>query len=166
MSFYESFNNAGFRAVHWTDSEGNFVGKLMLEALATGRKLFSFLGGYNVFTQMDVCIPDKNLCFFPQSTLFELLYRQYPQAKFILNYRNTESHVKSINSWGGLRERLRLFDITDLTGFIEDHNRNIREFFTGRYNFLAFDIESDTQEKLSEFVGKTIKLIHINKSAA
>jgi len=164
MSFTESFNAAGFRAVHWADKDGHYVGGLMLMALTRGKKLFHHLSDYDVFTQMDICLPDEDICFFPQCSVFELIYRQYPEAKFILNYRNIENHVKSICSWGGLKERLRMCGITDLYEFIFSHNRNIREFFSGKPNFLEYDIENDGQEKLSEFVGKPIKLVHINKS--
>jgi len=123
------------------------------------------LSEYNVFTQMDVCLPDKNICLFPQSDLFELIYRQYPDALFVLNYRNTFNHVNSICSWGGLKERLRLFDIIDLPAFIDDHNEKIRNFFSGKTNFLEFNIESDTNEKLCSFINSPIELVHINKSA-
>jgi len=165
MSFTESFNAAGYRAVHWTNHTGEYVGELMLQALREGKKLFNYLSDYNVFTQMDVCLPDKNICLFPQSDLVELIYRQYPDALFVLNYRNTFNHVNSICSWGGLKERLRLFDIIDLPAFIDDHNEKIRNFFSGKANFIEFNIESDTEEKLSSFIKSPIELVHINKSA-
>lgn len=164
MSFTQSFNAAGFRAVHWVNDAGEYVGELMLRALREGKKMFHYLSEYNVLTQMDVCLPDKNICLFPQSDLYELIYRQYPKASFILNHRTTENHVKSIYSWGGLRERLRLFGITDLTSFVEQHNKNIRDFFCGKPNFIEFSIESDGNEKISQFVGIHIELVHINKT--
>lgn len=166
MSFTESFRNAGFNPVHWTNDKGEYVAELILKAIREGKNLLHYVSQYDVITQMDLIMPDKGIFFFPQVGWYWNLYLQYPEAKFILNTRDVNRQVESIKAWGDLQHRFECFGVTDLHEFITDHYRRIRHFFFiyGKGNFLEFDIENDSNEKLSKFVGRDINLIHINKT--
>lgn len=132
---------------------------------------------YDAFTQMDVCTDDS--CIFPQVTMLEELTTQNPDAKFILNSRDTVKHTNSIMRWCNYLERLSNFDIKhfpkkktsfeDVHYWIKSHNQDIRDFFGQRPNihFIEIDFEDvDIDSKLQTFLGITtgIKFPKINVS--
>jgi hypothetical protein len=163
MSLTQAFNDVNINAGHWATESGSYIGELMIEALKANKPLFYFLPQYEAFTQMDVCNLDRGLCIFPQVHLFELLYRQYPDSMFILNYRNIDDHIRNICNWGNLKNRMCHFGIENLEEFISDHYRNIRRFFAGKQNFVEFDIDDKNKDAiLSGFLKIKIHLPHIN----
>ncbi len=166
MSFTQSFKEAGFNPVHWMTSDNEYVAELILLAIKEHKPLLSYLVGYDVFTQMDLIQPERGIMFFPQVGWYWNLYLQYPNAKFILNTRSLENHAESIAHWGDLKQRFEYFGITDLRRFISEHNKRIINFFKvygDKSNFVEFDIERDSDDKLSAFIGREIKMCHINK---
>lgn len=163
VSFTEAFKEAGYKPANWINND-QYFGELILKAVKEGKDVFYYFDDHDCVTEMNVCIPERNICFFPQSCLFELIFRQYPDALYILNYRDISTHVKSILNWGDLAERMAHFGITDLDSFITNHNATIRKYFINKKNFLNFDIERDNSEKLSDFIGRKIELPHLNKT--
>ena len=144
------------------------AGYLMSLAYQKNKSLLYFINNrYTIFTQMDLCYKgvDPNLCIWPQLTWFKLLYYQYPDSLFILNYRNIENHIKSINNWYDMRQRFIEYDIpglpkgigvndTDIKNWILLHYHNVEEFF-GKYSpqsLLTYDIEQDNVTKLEQFL--------------
>lgn len=167
MSFTQSFENAGLKSAHWTNDSGDHVAELILKAIKESKPLLTYLSEYDTITQMDLIQPERGLFFFPQIGWYWNLYLQYPNAKFILNTRSLDEHVESISNWQDLKQRFEYFGITDLRKFISDHNKRIINFFkvyNDKNNFIEFNIESDGDSKLSRFVGREVKLVHINKT--
>jgi len=165
LSLTEAFNSVGYNAAHWGDKYGPF-GPVVLDAIQRGVPMLRYITamGYDAFTQLDYCNTKTGFCFFPQVYLYDVLYRQYPDAYFILNYRPLDKHDRSIRAWGDYADRLAYFGIRNIGSFINDHNKTIAKFFLGKERFLMFDIETDGDEKLSNFIGKEIKIPHLNKT--
>lgn len=161
-SFTAAFRAAGMRVAYWVNDRGDFYADLVLKAFIEGKDLLHFIQEYDAYTHIDLITWDR--CILPHVNCAEALADQYPDAKFILNYRDIEHHIRSIQNWGDLAGRLAHHGYTDLRSFIERHHDRIREHYQSMPNFIDFNIERDHSEKLSEFLGMEIHLPHENKT--
>ena len=131
---------------------------------------------FTVFAQMDILENEHGLNVWPQMMWYRLLYDQYPDALFILNYRDLDRHIRSINNWNDLRARLIWNDIpglprgrgwrdSELKEWMLTHYCNVERFFMEKAprSFLKYDIERDSVVKLEDFLkcsGVTIPHTH------
>ena len=119
----------------------------------------------NVYAQMDVVEKEPGLNIWPQLSYFRLLLEQYPDALFILNYRDLDRHIRSINNWKDLRARIIWNDVpglprgrgwrdTELKEWILTQYCDVERFFMANapHSFLKYDIERDTVLKLEHFL--------------
>lgn len=156
----------GYKTAHWKVKEG-FVGQLMYKAYNEKKDILYYLKGYNAFTQMDVCY--RGINYWPQLKLYKEIYKQYPNALYILNYRNFNNHLRSISKWGDLRKRISTANFKGKNSnkifeeWIEKHYKNIREFFGDKLNFIEFDIENGNKEKLATFLGVN-NIVYVRKN--
>jgi len=163
MSLTKAFEGAGYRTAHWQTDSGEYVGYNIRRAFCDGERLLHYLSDYDVITQMDVCLPEVS--FFPQCFLYRDFAYQYPDALFVLNTRDIASQVKSIANWGDMLDRFKKYGIEDPGKFIYSHNNRVRDFFRGRgIAFLEFDIEVDLPSRLSDFIGHSLSIEHLNKT--
>src|ERR1044072_3920188 len=163
-SFTEALRTIGYNVAFWVNDKNEFFAELVFKAYSEGKKLLHYLSEYDAITQMDLISIEKSVCLFPKSVFYKELYEQCPDSKFILNYRNIEHHVRSICNWKNMQERFAYFNIPDIGKFIESHNEKIRAFYKGKPNFLEFDIENDSLEKLSQFLNVPVIFPHANKT--
>ena len=159
LSFYESLKIAGFKTAHYYNSDGKIIGDLISMALAEGKKLLHYVDSFDAITQMDCYRYESFIC--PQ-TLYWIFDKQYPGTKFILNTRNFSDHIRSIAYWGDLIHRMN--GHIDVPAFFASHYNGVRRYFRHRDNFIEYNLDSDKEEKLSSFLGREIKLVHINKT--
>eukprot|EP00401_Gymnodinium_catenatum_P018033 CAMPEP_0117540090 /NCGR_PEP_ID=MMETSP0784-20121206/43320_1 /TAXON_ID=39447 /ORGANISM="" /LENGTH=274 /DNA_ID=CAMNT_0005336735 /DNA_START=248 /DNA_END=1070 /DNA_ORIENTATION=- len=128
-----------------------FVGHLMVEASAMGLAPLALLPGWvNAVTQMDCWWieevsegPQLARSHFPQVTLLERLAESYPTAKFILNFRDTDSWLRSVATYGPMRQILREAEVPGLPSgeggedrelalWFEQHVERVRAYFAQR----------------------------------
>lgn len=156
MSFQNLFEAMNIKSAHWQVTEG-YVGELIYKARSENKKLLHYLHNYEAVTQMDICL-SQHLNFWPQIDLTEEIAYQYPTSTFILHTRNPEHILKSVKKWGNLYQRIldfrefhgseTLSDDEKIIFWIDEHYRHVRKVFSGRTNFIEFDIENDSIEKL------------------
>lgn len=164
VSFAESLNNVGIRACHYYDSNGDVAAHSVLRAIREGKKLFHYLEeqGFKAITQAD-CLNPPDWFFFPQRTFLLNIIYQYPEAKFILNYRNTLDHVASIEAWGDMSDRFKAAGVEYLFDFIVQHNSRVINYSRDMENFLKFKIGTDSNDLLRKFIHPDFNLLHLNK---
>jgi hypothetical protein len=184
-SIQASLTNAGISSINWGKDEIS-IGKCIKESKEKNEPLLSTLNLYQGFTQMEICI-DQTRCYWPQLVDVPLLDQQYPNSKFIFNDRNIDNWLKSLHNWNintgpirqsgeSLIERIIKLDIPGLPknkGKTDDelkdwylqHKNNMIDFFKNKDNFVIFNIESDSGDKLAEFLEmKNFSWCHTNKS--
>jgi hypothetical protein len=184
-SIQESLTSAGISSVHW-GVDNIVVGTSIQKAKSQNKPLLSEINTYQAFTQMETCI-DKDRCYWPQLVDVPSLDQQYPDSKFIFNDRNIDNWLKSLHNWNintgpirqsgeSLIERIIKLDIPGLPknkGKTDDelkdwylqHKNNMIDFFKNKDNFVIFNIESDSGDKLAEFLEmRNFAWCHTNKS--
>lgn len=165
VSFTEAFKSIGYRCATWKIDDKTFVGELILKAHGEHKQLLYYLDEYDAIVETEVISLDKKMCLFPKIMFYKELYWQNSDALFILNYRNIDNHVRSIEQWNDLAARLQYFGIYNLKNWIQHHQNNVMNFYKGKKNFMAFDIENDSLKKLCDFIGvKDINWQHLNKT--
>lgn len=158
-SLNEYFNGNGKKSLHYFNDkeEKEFIGLLILKAVNEGQALFTNINDCDALTQIDY---SGEYPFFPQINVLGKMFRQYPNAKFILNVRNDENWVKSISKWGEIRKfytnntSLGIKGDTDedLKNWFNQHIERVKKFFEDKKDkLLVFDIEKDSVEKLNTF---------------
>jgi len=181
-SIHFSLEHIGIKSIHWAhnpDSLIGLVGISIQKAKNEGLPLLTYLSEYAAFTQMETCI-NNDLCYWPQLLDVALLDEQYPGSRFIFNDRNISGWIRSVTNWnlpiGNLRKRLIALDIPGLPSGVgekdselEDwylwHKRNMIDYFKGKDNFILFNIEEDSEQKLGDFLGiKDFNFYHKNAS--
>jgi len=172
----------GIRSIHWAedpDIQKKLVGLSIQSAKAKGLPLLTYLDEYKAFTQMESCI-NQTKCYWPQLQDVPLLESQYPNSKFIFNDRDPKKWISSVSNWnisiGNLRNRLVHLDIpglpagagakdSELLDWYFWHKSNMIGYFKDKRNFIVFDVEKDSPQKLGDFLGiKNFQLPHLNKS--
>jgi hypothetical protein len=115
------------------------------------------------FSDMEnIYTPEGNLPIYIAPTLFKKLDRQYKNSKFILNTRTLnnwlESRIRHANG-NYLKFVCKKYDLSEDTliqKWIDDwnnHHKNVIEYFKNRSNdFLIYDIEKDSIEKIINFL--------------
>ena len=162
-SFWKFFSKHGFRVIHNTlqvcDSIGLDMrldsGKDLLTNINTS-SLDKFVERYDVLTDN------------PFPLLYEYFDNNYPDTLFVLGTRPTEKWLGSMQRYFGKRmpalghaiyssEGNPCSDPEALTSTYERHNLAVREYFSGRDNFLEIRVGGDSDlnitKDLEEFVG-------------
>jgi hypothetical protein len=153
------FEANGFPAVHW-DSER--LAQNMAYNLRTGKKILD--GHYSelkVFSDMISLTGPERI---EANGYFREMDSHYPGSFFILNNRDTSAWLLSRerhNQGNFLLKNLTHMNTTDINlvretwrSEKEAHEKEVREYFRGRQNFLEVDIDSNRiPERLSDFLG-------------
>ena len=134
--------------MHW---ENGSIAKRIFFNLQNGIKLLDGLNA-TVFTDMEwLAAPHF---YFEAYKLFPLLYSQYPNAYFILNYRDQNDWIKSrLNHFEGkyataMMKTLRIETEEKLVEYWEKdwirHHKRVRDFFSkNSANYFEFDLNKD-----------------------
>ena len=181
--------------IHWDD--GKLA--LSIEANLNHHKpLLSGYEDYVFFSDMEAVYYENNYPKIIEAyKYYQVLDHQYPNSKFILNTRNIDNWILSrIN----FKTYLLKYEEDSLKKYIEDyeyilyymdkydtsriddiasmwrndyyrHVHNVKKYFTNRENdFLEFNVETDSLDKLQNFVidngliFTTDKLPHLNET--
>jgi len=113
-------------------------------------------GSATVYAQMDVTFYPDDICYYPQIHALRELHDAYPDSVFLLNLRNVEEWVHSVQSWktgkGPLALRLkRCFSLDgdslaqDLRNFYLNHTQKIREF-AEQFDHKLVEVHIDSGE--------------------
>ena len=163
-SFNELFTRLGYRTYHWKKGH-EYIGTMVRQNKERNRPLLEGFGKDDCITQMDVCI-SKEHCYWPQIVDYEQLYRENPDAIFILNKRDPDKVLSSFKKWnalGGPMDR-RLFmynpELVEsnsddgFVSFVHEHYSNIERFFSTcpDARFVSYDVERDSLEKLRQHI--------------
>jgi hypothetical protein len=193
-SIHASLASAGISAVHWaTDNMlpirspyKIIVGTSIKKAKDQNKSLLSELNAYQAFTQMETCMDEDN-CYWPQLIDVPTLHQQYPDSRFIFNDRKIDSWIKSLRNWNittgpirqkghSLIERIIKLDVPglpsgkggtdqELKNWYIQHKNNMLDFFKNKDNFILFNIETNSGNKLGEFLNiPNLTWRHLHKS--
>ena len=170
-----ALRHAGLRVADWRIRKGQsedpellrkFVGDLMYRGYYETGDPLALLHEFDAVTEMSVA--SKGLSLWPQTDwpLLAAIRAHYPNTKFLLSHRETESLVKSMLGWSNLgRSRLPKQNIPGLpAGFgttpealaqwIEGHYSFCRHVFRDDPDFLEYDLgDTDAAGKIGAFLG-------------
>ena len=147
-------------AYNCKDQDNNFL-DFLLEKAKTN------LNKYNAFQDT------------PWFLLYKELYTMYPDAYFILTTRNTRNWIKSIQKHFG-KGKFKFHDkiygsfdsFTHESTYVkiyEQHNSDVKKFFSDKGNFKVIDIKHFNWEQLCGFLGHDKpfwNFPHTNRSSA
>jgi len=182
-SFQYLFKKLGYESHHFfltlNGIESYLISDLMRDNQKNNLPLLNFIPEHlqknTCLTQMDACFSNENN-FWPQITHYQQLYRENPNALFILNKRDSQNLLQSFKNWRpnwkplksmSLFERIFAYnpeffqDFQHLAtqeeqflAFAEKHYQNIEEYFHAHpeAKFVSFDIEKDNLEKLAPYL--------------
>jgi hypothetical protein len=103
------FFNQDFNSRHFHCGRVGFCGECMEKYIEANQPPIQNCGKFKVLTQMDYTT--FSYCVFPQITYLEEIYKEAPNATFILPFRNVTGWIKSISEWvipGDFTPTLRL----------------------------------------------------------
>lgn len=115
---------------------------------------------YQVYAEMNSQNPAKGNCIFPQIEYLEEIHEYYPNATFILNTRNVDHWIHSVENWSNMMSRLKLCNITGFPAgvggpnatrqFFLHHIKRIHQFVEifPSHNLIEVDIESKEAENI------------------
>ena len=116
---------------------------------------------FDVYTDMQALVQDRegNKTMFLAHMEFEILDRQYPGSRFILNTRNMEDWIESRKKHYhqyNLAEMMERIYGKDFEGTWrkqwKEHHENVNKYFEGRNDLLVFDIDNDKAGKIADFL--------------
>lgn len=165
-SLFEFFNKNKVPSYHFWGSKRRKLAKIMKRNFLNGAPILSSTDDKVFFSDMEDYIPQR---LFAYSEYYQLMDKDYPDSRFILN-------VRDVNDWIESRARLHrgkvidgekkhsnvdkdeeVFDIWK--NHYYSHIKNVKSYFKGRASdLLVFDIDSDPISKLIEFFKDDISL--------
>lgn len=174
---FSKFTEPKILSVHWD------LGRLALkmqENLLDNKNLLVGYEQYVVYTDMETCIYNdlnNTYKYHFMFKYFDLLDKQYPNSKFILNTRPVDNWISSrlnhTNGYKMINEKvvelnppepyyithLNMYRIQSIPTLVNiwrvewnDHHKKVKQYFKHRpKDLLIFDIENDSFEKIVEF---------------
>ena len=141
-----------------------YCGECIRNNMDLGRPPFTSCGDYTVWAQIDYASSpmhrhDPEACYFPQVEALDAIHAEFPNATFILNTRNVNDWIKSVDHWSNLRERLGKCDISglpagkgapgpqgdaELTSFWWEHISRVRTFVQMHPSHKLVEVAIDT----------------------
>ncbi|CAE7901116.1 unnamed protein product [Symbiodinium microadriaticum] len=199
-SLHEAFLRAGLSSVHWAldqgknlskdkqlrlwgdGSESRLVGRLIEQAVSEGKEPLAYLPQVEALAEMNGMFwKDKAKttvqAYFPQMEHLERLLEAYPNAYFILNVRNLDDWVRSVNQHNDLRKRFVCADLPglppqkgakdeELVEWVKAHQKRVLTLLPSRKaNLLHFNIDLHGSDELSQFLQCPITWPHCNRTA-
>lgn len=185
-SFYEYFNNNGFKSYHPGVLGGDDL-NLINENFINNKKILQGLD-YDFYCDLDIwwqkCkydynnnifydINDYSNMLYTHVKIYKYLDKQYPNSKFILNIRNKNEWINSRKNHGNPKyiDWFKKFYNVNSDEIIikrwkkewDIHINDVKEYFKNRSDdLLIYNIENDDVSKLNSFIGKYIELKYTN----
>jgi hypothetical protein len=157
-AFSAFFDGNGIPAIHWDE---NKMAGVMASNLSNGRKVLDGYDSEFKFFSDFISLTESSKT--EGNSFFREMDLHYPGSYFILNNRDTASWILSreLHNKGIFLEKNMSIMQTDDPDVVraqwkkekETHEREVREYFKGRRDFIEIDINSDgIPQKLSEFL--------------
>ena len=165
-SFFEFFNENKVPSYHFWGSNRRKLANIMKRNFLNGASILSSTDDKVFFSDMEDYTPQR---FFAYSEYYQLMDKDYPNSRFILN-------IRDVNDWIESRARLHRGKVIDGEKKYSDvrkdeevfniwknhyysHIENVKSYFKTRpSDLLVFDIDSDSISKLIEFFKDDIYL--------
>ena len=171
------FKNNGLESIHWDNNN------LVIHFEYNLKNNLPLLGPRRVFNRQinsDCLYSDAivfsdityNLWGKDPKDYYKILDKQYPESKFIFNYRDVNDWIKSRSNHGKLLQEHLLFyscsNFDELKNvwkkLFESHFKECKEYFKKRKaDFLEFNIDEDGPEKICNFLKDYYPNLNINK---
>jgi len=159
-SFHHFFQQNGIRSLHWGGQNHEENGALiLLKNFMLGRDILLGIDTYDAFSDLSYA---NDSIYIEGNRFFKELYSQYPKAYFILNTRPVDKWITSRlrHGAGSLKARsMKVYNCNEveLIDLWKDqylsHSEAVTSFFNANGGaLLEFDIESDSPQKLVEFL--------------
>ena len=174
---FSQFTQPKIQSVHWDLAK---LALTMHDNLIQNKKLLEGYNDYTVFTDMETCIYNDitdSYDYYFMFEYFDLLDKQYPDSKFILNTRSVDNWISSrLNHTNGYKiinrkvvelippepyyiTHLNMYKIQSIPALVNiwraewnTHHKKVKQYFKNRSkDLLIFDIENDSFEKIVEF---------------
>lgn len=189
-SLHYAFESAGFRSVHWALDAGidlqsdrrlrewgegasqRLICELMRCAAKAGRPPLADLPQVDAIAEMNGLYWRHKRRhwaegYFPQMSLLETLLHCYPDAHYVLNIRDHDKWLKSVDLHNDMRQRLVCAELPglpsgcgqldeELVMWVEAHHQRVMSLLAGA-RLLVFDIERDGSLELSNFFGRRME---------
>lgn len=158
-SLHLFFVGCRYNAVHW---DAGMLAERIFNNKKKGRPLLFGYEEFDAFSDMECMVPDNGARYVADE-LFEDLYKEYPNALFILNVRPLKKWLKSrLRHAGGFYANWIMRDLSLtkdelINKWTEDYNSHILRvttFFRDKPNFLFFDISKHGDRELKDFFSK------------
>lgn len=145
-SFHDFFINNKYRSVHWMHNDKKVI-NIMLNNIKNNRNIL-FNVNYRVYLDF---MHDQHL------DIYKELYKQYPNAKFILQLRNKEKWIASrLNAGGGnyiihynkycSDKDLTVPEVVKLWSEVYDqHINDVKDFFSDKNNLYIYNIDDENR---------------------
>ena len=153
-SMYEAFRRAKFTASHWTCDARNklLCGECMKDAKVKGIPLLESCGNFTVFTQMDY-MDNNETCIWPQIEYLDDLYKEAPDAMWLLPMRNVTDWIKSVNKWIDMRKRFQIcnFPHINFEGIDSESDETMKLFYCNHVKQIRHFVREHPSLTLFEF---------------
>lgn len=160
-SLHRFFQRNGIRSAHFRADRGH-IGPLFSLNHLKKRDMLSNLMKYAAFS--DMCFHTED-AWIEANKYFPDFHAQYPRALFIFNDRPVENWIRSrVNKEGFLDLACRYFKTgPDEVRAIwrrqyDDHRERLLAYSPRMENFLHYDIERDSPEKVIAFVRRSFAI--------
>lgn len=155
-TFHWFMHSNGVSSAHWVAKGNVNIAQTMMDNIKSKNDILYGLESYTAFS--DLCFLDPPLHIEPYH-LFEYLYKQYPESKYIFFDRPLEDWIRSRKDHGLLPRYKKIYNLkTDEDAFDnwrEDyisHKSNVLSMLEGKSNFLYYDIMNDDVSKIIDFL--------------
>lgn len=168
-SFHHLFQEIGLSSIHWRvkfnkRKSSKYIGKVIRDNF---QKEINPLSGlkerYDCITQMDY-LDNEIGGYFPQVELLSEIYKHNPDDIYILNKRDVKEIVRSMKKWNNMYKRFfecyperRHENLEDIINNHYDYVRNLLK----DANFIEYDINIDTIDKLRRFIDIPDHITHL-----
>ena len=119
------FQCGGLKWSHWSCGKVGPCGQCIKRNIDSGHPALENCGDYDAYTQMD------SECTFPQVQYLENIYKQFPDATWILNLRPAVHWVSSVTHWHDkdYRKRFTRCDLPGLPRGVGDADSEMVQFY-------------------------------------
>ena len=156
-SLHELFCASGITSLHWNLSNTQFLAPIMHTNIIMGLPVLKTINKAQAYSDLNFLTENV---YIEASGYFENFYAEFPDALFILNTRERDRWIlsRTKHAYGTFLERFRVLlscskeqVIKSWENHWDQHHISARDFFSGKKNFIEFDIEKDSIDKLVEF---------------
>ena len=153
-SLAEYFRCGGVEKVAHYMCLARACGAIIKQNIMSGRNPLFRTGRANVYSQIDV---ELNVargmpCYFPQVEALEEIHKAHPNSTFVLNQRNVDDWVKSVQAWARMDHRLALCNITGLPAGQGRHKKELKFFYASQVSRVRRFVAKYPSHRLVEVV--------------